>query len=459
MSCYLNTDLYEVTMALGYLRAGMAEREAHFELFFRELPKRRNFVVAAGIDRAVEFATGFKLDGEDIDYLRTIPAFGSITDGLWEKLEALPPPLRIYSVKEGEVVFPNEPVIRIEGPLATCQLLETAIISLVHYPSVVASKAARVRFACRGKTFLEFGMRRAPMLEAALEASRVAYMVGADAVSNTECGRRLGIPVAGTMAHSWVMSFSTEKEAFQKFIDTFPELGILLIDTWGVQHGLSSALQVDGRLKAVRIDSGRLKEETRWVRRMLDQAGKEKVKILLSGNLDEYIIDELLREKVPVDSFGVGTEMVNSTDSPKISYIYKLVAVEDGEGKLRPTIKISPGKKTWPWGKQVLRRFEDGVMVGDLIIRHDEEGQPGEPLLGLRWSRQKGWLTPPREIGDNRKFCLARLNQLPRKLRDLNAVHPYPVEISPQLERDRRTLEMLELSRVNPKGDGKGINQ
>ncbi len=456
MSRYLNTDLYEVTMALGYLRAGMAHREAHFELFFRDLPRRRNFVVAAGVDRAVEFAQGFKLDGEDIDYLRAVPAFGSIADELWEQLEALPPPLRIYSVREGEVVFPHEPVVRIEGPLATCQLLETAIISLVHYPSVVASKAARVRFACRGKTFLEFGMRRAPMLEAALEASRVAYMVGADAVSNTECGRRFGIPVAGTMAHSWVMSFPTEREAFQSFIETFPELGILLIDTWGVEHGLSSALQVDGRLRAVRIDSGRLKEETRWVRRMLDQAGKEKVRIILSGNLDEYIIDELLREGVPVDSFGVGTEMVNSTDSPKISYIYKLVAVENGEGKLRPTIKISPGKKTWPWGKQVLRRLEDGVMAGDLIIRHDEEGYPGEPLVRLRWSRKEGWREPPRQLEENRHFCISRLNQLPPGLRDLYETRPYPVEISSRLERERRALEMLELARVNLKGERAG---
>ncbi|MGI9017369.1 MAG: nicotinate phosphoribosyltransferase [Euzebya sp.] len=372
----LFTDFYELTMMAGYAAAGLAQAPAVFDLFFRRPPEGVSVLVAAGQDLALTFLEELSFTDQDLTYLRGTPLPREFVDSLADFTFTG----EVFAVPEGTPVFADEPVLRVQAPLAQAQLVETAVLNAVCYGSLVASNAAEVRHAAGDRSVLEFGARRAHGPDGALSASRAAYIGGCDATSNVEAGRQFGIPVAGTQAHAWVMAFESEVESFRAYARTFPDNCILLVDTYdtlavGVPNAIVVAREMAGRgqaLTGVRLDSGDLDELSRGARAQLDQAGFPEVQIVASGDLDAPRIRALCEAKAPIDSFGVGTALVTAKQDPTISGVYKLAHVGDF-----PVAKVSatPAKTTNPGRKQVWRTEE-----GDVIGLADEQ-RPGEPLL------------------------------------------------------------------------------
>ncbi|RME20423.1 MAG: nicotinate phosphoribosyltransferase, partial [Deltaproteobacteria bacterium] len=375
MSEALKTDLYELTMLAAYHRAGHNPL-ATFELFARRLPTNRGYLVFAGLEQALSFLEEFSFSPEDIDYLRGLPAFAGAAEGFFDMLAGLRFTGDVWAVPEGTAVFAGEPLLRVTAPLWEAQIVETWLLSAIHLQTLVASKAARVVDAARELAVFDFGSRRAHGPEAGLFAARASYIGGCSGTSNCEAGRRFGIPVAGTMAHSYVMSFPSEREAFQNYLALHPGGTTLLVDTYDIVEAAKLAASLGPACKAVRIDSGDLAQLAVKVRKALDDAGRKDVRIILSGNLNEYRIEKLLKARAPVDAFGVGTEMVVSADAPALDLVYKLVET-DG----RPVAKRSRGKSTVGGRKQVWRTFDKrGRMLRD-CVGLDGERLPGEQLL------------------------------------------------------------------------------
>jgi len=372
----LFTDLYELTMARAYLEEGL-DGTAVFQLFFRDLPPQRNYVVAYGVEDAVDTATGLRFTDDDLCYLRTL---GQFPEGFLGALAETSFTGSIRAVRDGSIVFPNEPIIEIEAPIVEAQILETAVLNSIHAGSVLASKAARVVTAAAGRTAVDFGSRRAHGQDAALTAARAGYVAGLAGTSNVLAGKRFGIPVFGTMAHSYVQAHEDETEALRAFAEIFPGT-TLLVDTYETIHGVRDVVRLAREMgsaftvRAVRIDSGDLAELSRTARTILDEAGLEDVRIFVSGGLDEFAVRELIDGGAPVDGFGVGTKMVVSEDAPDLDLAYKLV-----EYGGRPRIKTSPGKPIYPGKKQVFRSIENGTMTGDHIMGLGEDAT-GVPLL------------------------------------------------------------------------------
>ena len=427
----LLTDLYELTMAGSYHAQGMSG-PATFDLFIRHLPEERNFVVAAGLEPALDFLEGFHFDHEGISYLRSLGLFG---DAFLAHLAALRFTGEVWAFPEGEVVFPAEPLLRVTAPLIEAQLVETYLLATVNFQSMVASKAARVALACAGRPFVDFSARRDHGPEAALGAARAAYVGGAASTSNVLAGKRFGIPVAGTMAHSYVMAFEDEEAAFRAFARDFPQRSTLLIDTFDTERGARRAANVARELReegisvsGVRIDSGELGPLARSVRAILDEAGLRDMRIFLSGDLDEHRIAALVRDGVPADAFGVGTQLGTSADAPYLGGVYKLV--EDTGG---PKMKTSTGKVTLPGRKQVYRIDVDGRAHHDVIALIDEPTADGRPLLE-RVMVSGHRVRPPEPIGTARELARRAIARLPEALRSLEpAPAPYAVRLGPQL--------------------------
>lgn len=376
----LLTDLYELTMAYGYWKLGRAERESVFHLFFRTLPFGSGYAVAAGLGPAVEFLESFSFGGDEIDYLAGLT--GNDDRQLFEPdfldyLSALRLTVDIDAIAEGELVFGQEPLVRVRGPILQCQLLETALLTCVNFQTLVATKASRIREAAPDDAILEFGLRRAQGFDGGLSASRAAYVGGCDATSNVLAGMRFGIPVKGTHAHSWVMSFPDEIEAFRRYADAMPNNGIFLVDTYDTLEGVRKAVEVGRRLReqghemvGIRLDSGDLADLSNRARQILDDAGFSGAKIVASGELDEYSIAELKRRGAEITVWGVGTKLATAYDEPALGGVYKLGAIRDKGGSWHPKLKISeqPIKSTLPGMLQV-RRFHDGDgYTGDMIF-------------------------------------------------------------------------------------------
>jgi nicotinate phosphoribosyltransferase len=422
----LVVDYYELTMAAAYVAAGM-EQEASFELFVRNLPAPRSFLVAAGVEDAIDALAGWQFDGASIDYLAGLGAFDEDFLGYLRELRFTG---SARAIQEGEVVFGAEPILEITAPLPQAQLVETLLINLVQLPTMVASKAARVAIACRDKTFVDFAARRTHGLEAALKAARAAYVGGAAATSLTLAGRRYGIPVAGTMAHSYVTAFDDEAEAFRTFARRFPANAVLLIDTYDTEEGARVAAGVAGELAAegisvrgVRIDSGDLERLARSVRSILDEVGHSEMQIFASGDLDEYRIAEMVANGAPVDAFGVGTRLGTSADAPYLGLVYKLVE-EGGE----PKAKRSVDKADYPGTKQVFRLGDH-----DVLACSSELVEGGRPLL-RRVMADGERLAPSDPLGVIRSRCEEAVAGLPRRLRVLRGGEaPYVVEVSDEL--------------------------
>ncbi len=429
----LFTDLYELTMMNGYLKAGKTEW-ASFELFVRELPKNRNYLVFAGLNDVVELLQDYRFKSEDIDYLYSLKLF---PDDFLDFLKEFRFTGNLYIMREGEIFFQNEPVLRVEAPIYEAQLFETAVMNQVHISSLIATKAARVFSVARGKKLADFSLRRTHGFDAGMKVARSSYLAGFDATSNVLAGKVYGIPVVGTVAHSFIMAFESEEEAFRAYLNAFPNHGILLVDTYdtveGVKKAIKIAKEVGIPLKGVRLDSGNIVELSKIARKLLDEAGFKEAKIIVSGGLDEYRIKEILENGAPVDAFGVGTKVGTSADSPYIDFVYKLV-----EFNGKPVMKTSSGKKMYPGRKQAFRN-EDHDVVGVF-----GEELPGEPLLEKVMENGKTIKELP-TLKESREYFLERFSKLPEKLKKIDQKVEYPVRISQRLEKlYQETLEKIE---------------
>ncbi|MBI2345765.1 MAG: nicotinate phosphoribosyltransferase [Deltaproteobacteria bacterium] len=382
MTSALCADWYEITMAAVYIAAGW-EPVAVFELFVRQLPSRRNYLVAAGLADALAYLETWRLTPDELGYLFDQPAMAPLGPAVRERFSRLSFTGQVEAVPEGTIVFANEPILRVTAPIVEAQWLETALLAIVTYQTMVATKAARLVHAA-GRPVIEFGSRRAPGLAAGGSAARAAYIGGCIGTSNVEAGRRFGIPIYGTQAHSWIMAFPSEVDAFAAYARVFPERPVLLIDTYAVPRGTERAIAAWRTLGGVRIDSQPLAILARDVRRRLDRAGLSAAKIVASGNLDEYQITELARGKAPIDSYGVGTALVTSDDAPALNSAYKLVAIRQHE-QLSPVIKLARAKATYPGAKQVWRRLTPAGRFREDIIGLSDEPRPAwrdiQPLL------------------------------------------------------------------------------
>lgn len=426
----LLTDLYELTMAASYHSHGMDDL-ATFDLFVRELPDRRNFMISCGLEQALDYIASLRFEPDSIDYLRSLDLF---SDGFLSYLSDFSFTGDVWAVPEGEAVFEREPFLRVTAPLIEAQILETFLINCITFQTMVASKAARVAIAARDRTFVDFSLRRDHAADAALKAARAAFIGGATGTSNVLAGKIYGLPVSGTMAHSYVMAFEDEEAAFRAYMRDFPQSAVLLIDTFDIEEGarraarVANELRVDGmKLRGVRIDSGELAPLARSVRKILDEAGLDRTEIILSGDLDEYRVKDLLDDDVPVDSFGVGTQLGTSADAPTLGGVYKLVA--DSRG---PKIKLSAGKATLPGCKQVYRVEAGGHYERDVIALESERVE-GRPLLEKVMTDGRK-TSPSPSLPEIQKRCRASIASLPEPLRSLETHEDYKVEISEELQ-------------------------
>jgi len=346
----LLTDLYQLTMAAGYFEAGKANEVSTFELFFRRLPRYRNYVVAAGLAQAVDYLLNLKFAPEEIDYLRSLTQFQRAPSGFFDALRELRFTGDLFAMPEGTPIFANEPFLTIRAPLMEAQIVETYLLASIGFQSLIATKASRIVEVAGGRAVVDFGTRRAHSPEAGVLAGRASYIGGCIGTSNTETGFRYGIPVFGTAAHSWVQSFASEKEAFRRLQNLLGDATAYLIDTYDTLDGAHTAASLGPPLWGVRLDSGNLVELSREVRKILDNAGLNNAKIMATSDLNEYKILEFAAAGAPIDAFGVGTDLATSTDSPNLGVVYKLVEL-DG----RFTAKFSEDKHTLPGAKQVFR--------------------------------------------------------------------------------------------------------
>ena len=424
----LLTDLYQLSMLQAYLDEGMHE-SATFELFVRKLPPGRNFLVAAGLEQALAFLETLAFEDDELGWLE---AQGGFSRQLLDHLRSFRFTGDVHAMPEGSVFFADEPILRITAPLPQAQLVESRLLNILHFQTLIASKAARMVLAAQGRRLVDFGMRRAHGADAALMAARAAWLAGFDGTATAEAGRRFGIPVVGTMAHSYVQAHASEAEAFVAFARARPQRPTLLVDTYDTERAVARIVELAPQLAregitigGVRLDSGDLAAHARAVRTLLDQGGLASTTILASGNLDEGRIEALLAAGAPIDGFGVGTSLDTSSDVPALDAVYKL---QSYAGVARR--KRSEGKATWPGIKQVVRHSSaEGRLLGDCVQLADEP-VAGEALL--QPCMIGGRRTDPGPLlGAVRQRCAAQLRALPEALRSLApASPPYPVEIS-----------------------------
>jgi nicotinate phosphoribosyltransferase len=430
----LSTDLYQLTMAAGYFEAGKLDERATFELFVRRLPHNRNFVIATGLAQAVEYLLNLRFTGAEIDYLRTLPQFAHTSAGFFDYLANLRFTGDLFAVPEGTPLFPNEPFLTLRAPLVEAQIPETYLLATIGFQSMIATKAARVVKAALGRSVVEFGTRRAHSPEAGVLAGRAAYIGGCGGTSNTEAGMRFGVPVFGTAAHSWVMSFPDEMLAFKQLQTLLGESTVYLIDSYDTLEGARKAAALGRPLWGVRLDSGNMVTLAPAVRKILDDAGLPETKIMATGDLNEYKIHELVAARAPIDVFGVGTELSTSADAPTLGVVYKMVELEDS-GNRRYTAKLSEDKHTLPGSKQVFR-YE----THDLLARSNEcpscpdGAAPSEALL--RPVMIGGALIEPLPTAaEARNHAAECLSRLPAPCHSLfERPDAWRVDLSPELE-------------------------
>jgi nicotinate phosphoribosyltransferase len=437
----LLTDLYQLTMLQAYWQHRM-DGVAAFELFVRVLPKARAFLVAAGLEQALDFIEEARFSDAELEWIEQC---GTFAPGFANWLRELRFEGDVWAMPEGTVFFPNEPVLRVVAPIAQAQWIETRLLNLVHFQTVVASKAVRATLAARGRTLVDFGLRRAHGAEAGALAARAAFIAGFAGTATAYAGPRFGIPVFGTMAHSFVQAHESETQAFLDFAESFPRNAVLLLDTYDTVAAARKVAAIAPRLaergiaiKGVRLDSGDFDALSRAVRRVLDDAGLRDTIIFASGNLDEYRVHELAAAHAPITSFGLGTSLTTSSDAPYLDAVYKL---QEYDGLARR--KRSARKATWPGRKQVWRRANpDGSFAGDSVRLVAEQGV-GTPLLEcvMRDGRR---VAPSPALATVRARCAGQLASLPASLKTIDPPWPtYPVSISPAVrlladEVDRR---------------------
>ncbi len=428
----LLTDLYELTMAQSYFAEGI-HGEATFSLFVREYPPNRGYLVAAGVDDALDCLEALAFDGNSIDYLRST---GIFTADFLEYLRDFRFTGSARAMPEGTLFFAHEPVLEVTGPVIAAQLVETIVMNQVQYQTLLATKSARCVQAAQGRPIADFAARRTHGTEASLKMARTSYIAGFGATSNVLAARRYGIPPTGTMAHSYVTTFDAEIDAFRAYSRMFSDRSILLLDTYDTVNAAHSTVKVaremesDGhRLTGVRLDSGDFDALSRQVRRILDDAGLDYVRIVASGGLDEYEIERLVTGGAPIDMFGVGTRVGVSADAPSCEIVYKMVSYGD-----RPVMKFSENKESLPGAKQVFRHYDaQGLMSADVIGLAAEDVPGAEPVL-VQAMRDGRRIVPPSTIADARQRVADGLSRLPEPHRRLRDPFRYPVSTSDGLQ-------------------------
>jgi nicotinate phosphoribosyltransferase len=447
----LLVDLYELTMAAAYFEHHVDCR-ASFELFVRHLPPERSYLVAAGVDSALDYLEKLHFSEEDIRFLRDQPAFRTVKDTFFDYLRTFRFTGDVQAVEEGTLIFGDEPILQVTAPILEAQVVETYLLSVINFETLVASKAARVVSAARGRGVLEFGTRRAHGPEAGVRAARAAYVGGCVATSNVLAGFRYGIPIAGTAAHSWTQAFPTERRSFEALLETFPDTAILLIDTYDPLLGAETAATLGRKIPGVRLDSGDLLEKSRRVREILDRGGLRDAKIVASGDLNEHKIERLLSQGAPIDVFGVGTDLASPHDVPALSVVYKLVETERA-GQVEYKTKFSEEKAYWPGRKQVFRFREEGKYHHDLIARAGEEYPQATPLLApvLHNGRR---VAARLSAAEHRTKTLANLECLPAPYKALRDAPAYPVAKSAALDQLLEEVRERYLGVVRPLGRG-----
>lgn len=427
----LLTDLYELTMASAYFQ-NHVNYPSTFELFVRTLPPRRSYLIAAGLEQGVDFLERLQFHEEDIEFLRSHPIFAHVNKKFFDYLRKFRFTGELWAMTEGTLVFSDEPILRVTAPLIEAQIVETYLLSMINYQTLIATKAARVITAAEGRAVIEFGTRRAHGPEAGVLAARAAYLGGCIGSSNVYAGFKLGIPIYGTAAHSWTMTFETEEEAFKKYFDVFPDSTTLLIDTYDTLEGAKKAARIGKKLKGIRIDSGDLLETSKRVRQILDEAGLQEVQIVASSDLNEYSIRELVRHGAPIDIFGVGTELATSRDAPALGGVYKLVE-QIIDGRTRYRAKLSFHKATYPGKKQVFRITDGRGKFDHDLIAQDAEKPEGTPLLHCVMREGKR-VEPLPGLPTLRQQAASNLARLDERYKWLDSTAQYPVEKSPALE-------------------------
>jgi len=438
-SLALFTDLYELTMLRAYHELGINQK-AVFSLFARRLPAERNYLIAAGLEDFVQAVETLRFNETDLAYLRA----QGFPERILDRLKAFQFTGDIYAMPEGTPFFENEAVMEVVAPMAEAQLVETLAINQIGFPSLIASKAARIVTAAQGRRVVDFGGRRAHGIDAAVTGARAAYIGGADATANVYAGRRYGVPITGTMAHSFVQSFDDELAAFRAFARVYPST-VLLVDTYDPVSGVKKVVELARELgdsfkvRGVRIDSGDLVALSKAARQILDDAGLRNVQIVVSGGLDEFVILDLLAAGAPIDVFGVGTDLAVSADAPALDIVYKLTEF-GGEGR----VKLSVGKRSLPGRKQIFRAFENDIAVGDTIARA-EESLPGTPLLRPVMLAGKR-VASAEPLAAMRERCRSELARMPEDIRRLGkSARSYAVTISPSLDAlDRQVRENIQ---------------
>lgn len=431
----LFTDLYELTMAQAYVAEGMLA-PATFSLFYRSMPEERNYILSCGAEDVADYLSEVRLSDEDLDYLRRT---GKFSDAFLDYMADFRFTGDVFAVPDGTPVFPEEPLIEVTAPAPEAQIMETWVVNQMHVQSILATKAARIVSAAGGRPVLDFGMRRIHGADGALKAARAFHIAGVSGTSNMLAGRVYGLPVAGTMAHSYVQAHDDEMDAFRAFAREFPET-ILLVDTYDTLAGVEKVIALARELgdqfhvTGIRIDSGDLADLAQRSRRMLDNAGLDGLKIFVSGGLDEFSIEKLLRNGAPVDGFGVGTSMGVSPDAPELDMAYKLVEY-GGSGRM----KLSTGKPSLPGAKQIFRQVRGGRSIGDVLARRDENIDAAALLKPFL---DNGRRIRDHETPDNcRERARHSLAMLPDDIVSIRkSENVYPVTLSDELESHRRQV-------------------
>jgi nicotinate phosphoribosyltransferase len=436
------TDFYELTMCASYFDNKKFE-PATFDLFVRRLHENRSYLLFAGLEQALLFLKSVKFTEAHLAYLKK----QGFNQQFLDYLRNFKFTGDVWAVPEGTVAFPREPLIRVTAPIIEAQLVETFLLNTVNLQTMIATKASRVVHAAKGKAIIEFGLRREHGIDAGMKVARCSYIAGCQGTSNVLAGLNYGIPVFGTMAHSFVMSYEKEIDAFRAFAKTFPTKSTLLIDTYDDIAGAEKAATVAKelakkgcRLDGVRLDSGDLTKISKKVRKLLDKKGLRYVRIFASGDLDEFKVAELLKNDAKIDSFGVGTKMGTSADKPYVDVIYKLCETMNEKGSFSPIMKLSEGKVTLPGRKQVYRfKDKNGDFEKDVIALTDEKVD-GEPLLVKVMEKGEIIYDLP-SLDEIRATAAANLSKLPEKYKELTNAPEYPVELSRDLERLIRKLK------------------
>jgi nicotinate phosphoribosyltransferase len=481
-STMLLTDQYQLTMAYAYWKNGMAEREAEFQMYYRKNPFNGGFVILAGIEDLIEHLQNFRFSTADLDYLATLKNRTGST--LFEQeflgyLENLRFECDVWAIQEGTLVFPNEPLVRVRGPILQAQLIETPLLNTLNFQSLIATKAARVCIAAQGDPVMDFGLRRAQGMNGGLAASRACYVGGCVGTSNVLAGKLMGIPVVGTHAHSWVMAFPEEQQAFRAFAAAMPDNCVFLVDTYGSVNGIRNAIEVALELReqghqliGVRLDSGDLAYFSKRARAMLDAAGLQEAAVVASSELDEYVITSLKNQGAQIGVWGVGTKLVTAHDDPALGGVYKLSAIRNDEGQWDYKLKLSEqkAKMSIPGVLQVYRYFDrDGKMMADGIMEVQESADQIERIIDPHdnLNRKKlndavrseallqplfrhGQLTIEAPSLDSiRQHVKQQLALLDESHKRFEYPHIYPVGLSPTLNQIRDTLIQRERERLN----------